>query len=237
MDSAWFRSIARNRPGASRSRRCQRRRRGTAAVTRSRNGAGQRRGKAAVAARRAAVARGRRAAALRRVLELEEGPERIESGWWDGRDVRAITTSRAIRPVCGFGCSASGSRPGAGSCMASSAELPDDRRADELRGTALSDEFQLPAGRLASGRAGRARGGARLCGARDHGRVLGGRRGACPRGGTRAFAATDRRQRVSPRGRITTRAARDQPRRLWPALPADHPGATRGNQGQLPSHA
>src|SRR5688572_19313488 len=109
----------------------------------------------------------------------------------------ATTTSPAIRRVYGCGCSAIATLPDVGFCMACLAERPDMRRyADELCGTALPDELQLPAGRFASGGAGRARCGARLCGARDHGRVLGGGRGACTRGGTRACAATDRRQRV-----------------------------------------
>ena len=170
-------------------------------------------------------------------LELEQGPERIESGWWDGRDVQR--DYYVARNPAGVRLWVFRDRhpPGAGSCMACSAELPDCGVPMSYAELHCLTQFQLPPGRLASGGAGRARGGARLCGARDHGRVLGGRRGACPRGGTRAFAATDRRQRVSPRGRITTRAARDQPRRLWPALPADHPGATCGSQGQLPSHA
>ncbi len=43
---------------------------------------------AAVVARGAPAARWPGLAATEGRLEIEDGPERIESGWWDGRDVR-----------------------------------------------------------------------------------------------------------------------------------------------------
>ena len=108
MDSAWFRSIARNRPGASRSRplpAAKTRNRGPASEAEMR--AGQRsEGKPLWLLAEPQLLDGGEQPRFEGALELEEGPERIESGWWDGRDVRATTTSRAIRRVCGSGCSA-----------------------------------------------------------------------------------------------------------------------------------
>ena len=138
-------------------------------------------------------------------LELEQGPERIESGWWDGRDVQRdyyvarnpagvrLWVFRDRRP------------PGAGSCMACSAEQPDMRRRPMsyaelhcltnfsfLRGASHPEELVERAG------------GARLRGARDHRRMLGGGRRARARRGTRACdCQLDHRQRVPPRRRLS----------------------------------
>ena len=62
-------------------------------------------------------------------LELEQGPERIESGWWDGRDVQRdyyVARNPAGVRLWVFRDRASVRR--AGSCMACSAERPDMRR-------------------------------------------------------------------------------------------------------------
>jgi hypothetical protein len=56
------------------------------------------------------------------VLELEQGPERIESGWWDGRDVRRDYYVARNPAVCGCGCFASAGRHAAGFCTACSAD-------------------------------------------------------------------------------------------------------------------
>ena len=94
------------------------------------------------------------------VLELEQGPERIETGWWDGRDVpRDYYVARNPAGVR-LWVFRERRRRAAGFCMACLAERTVvRRRVDELRGTALPDELQFPAGRFASGGAGRARGG------------------------------------------------------------------------------
>ena len=102
-------SIARNRPGASRSPRC-RRQRGTAGRTsRSRSLRDQVPATTVVAARRAAAARRRRTAVLRRRARARGGPRahRVRLVGWPATS-RATTTLPAIRPACACGCSATG---------------------------------------------------------------------------------------------------------------------------------
>ena len=106
-------------------------------------------------------------------LELEEGPERIESGWWDGRDVRrdyyVARTPAGVR-VWIF---RERRTPGAGSCTACSAESAREQDpAHELRRAALPHQLQLPARRLARRGTHRACRRAQLFGTGHHRRVL-----------------------------------------------------------------
>ena len=108
--------------------------------------------------------------------------------------------------------------------------IPD---APRLRRTALPVELLVPARRVASGRARRARAGAGLRGARDHRRVLVlGHRPRASRGeGGRPPAR--RRQRDHARRRREARAARHRSRELRQPVATDHARAAQRGEGQL----
>ena len=92
----------------------------------------------------------------RGALRLLSEPERIESGWWDGRTSRAITTPLRIARGCACGCSASAAHRTAGSCTGYSGERrPHGRHAGRacLCRAALPFQLHLPARRFASARA------------------------------------------------------------------------------------
>ena len=94
--------------------------------------------------------------------------------------------------------------------------------APRLRRAPLPVEFFLPARRVASGGAGRARASAGLRGARHHRRVLVlGRRPRARRGEERRAAARHR-QRGDARGRREARAARHRSRELRQPVATDH---------------
>ena len=105
--------------------------------------------------------------------------------------------------------------------------------ASRLRRAALPLEFLVPARRLAPGGTRRARAGAGL---RRRWRSPTNARSPASSARTwppRRRAAADRRQRVRARLRAAPRPAGDRPRQLRQSLPAHHPRAAPGDQGQL----
>ena len=125
------------------------------------------------AARTAASPRTHRRAAARRLI-LEQGPERIESGWWDGGRSRATITSRAAAEARGCGSSRSGTQ-----ALVPARRIRLSGRGD-VRRAARPEQLLLPARRLASRELVRRRRSSATR-ARTHRRVLARRRGARPR--------------------------------------------------------
>ena len=188
---------------------------------------------AAVAARGAAAARRREHPRYEGRLEFEEGPERIESGWWDGHDVRrdyyVARTAGGVRlwvfrerraagplvPAWRVRLSATWATP---NCTASA--ISASCAARRTRRNSSSAPSQLGYAALAI---------------TDECSVAGVVRAHVAAKARRPQA--NHRQRVPPRRRPALRAARHRQRRLRAALPADHPGATGGAEGAVSAGA
>ena len=168
-------------------------------------------------------------------LEFEEGPERIESGWWDGRDVRRDYYVARTPAACACGCSASDVRRGplvpAWRVRLSGAHMP---ATPNCTASATSASCAARRTRRNSSSAPSQLGYAALA-ITDECSVAGVVRAhvAARSDGLQAH----HRQRIPPRRRPALRAAGHRPPRLRPALPADHAGATGGAEGAVPAAA